>query len=148
MNLPHPWGAYMRLQSELDSTTQVNGRAWGLESGLDAMLASITKGTVGAQAEEPLTTISTVQRRERHRARLLRTYQSELRPSVDQPENVEARVELAQLRRRLATSDWQLVTSLAMGMDYQSIAENIGATPGSLRIRVLRIREANLRLAA
>jgi hypothetical protein len=141
MLLPHPWDAYLRLQSTLHKTTEMNDRSWGLEAGLEAILAA------AALPPNLPTSIATAERRERHRARLRRTYPSALWPVVDQPAATEARVELAQVRRLLQSADWKLISSVAVGMDYQSVGEEIGETPGNLRVRVLRIRE-NLRLAA
>jgi hypothetical protein len=146
MGLPDPWGAYMRLQSELDATTLVNNRSWGLEAGLDAILAVAPSDSVTPASNLP-TTIATAGRRDRHRARLRRMYQTVLRPCVDQPAVIEARVEIGQVRRLLHAADWQLISSLATGMDYRAIGNDIGATPSSLRIRVMRIRDS-LRLAA
>jgi hypothetical protein len=48
---------------------------------------------------------------------------------------------------RLHPTDWQIISSLAIGMDYGEISKEIGATPGSLRVHVTRLRGA-LRLAA
>jgi hypothetical protein len=141
MNLPPPWEAYLRLQSELDAATQVNGRTWGLEAALDATLAG---------AALPLnlpTTVATAERRERHRARLRRTYPSALWPVVDQPATIEARVELQQIRRLLHSSDWHLISNVAMGIDYRAIGNDLGTTPSSLRVRVMRVRDG-LPLAA
>jgi hypothetical protein len=30
-DLPHPWDAYLRLQAQLDRSTQIDERNWGLE---------------------------------------------------------------------------------------------------------------------
>ncbi len=146
MVLPPPWHAYMRLQSSLDNTTEVNNRSWGLEAVLDAIVAEPGASPSSTPTLELATTIATAERRERHRARLRRTYSRALWPVVDQPAAIEARVAIAQIRRRLPPADWQLISSVAMGVDYQSIGHG-SATPGSLRVRVLRIREG-LRLAA
>jgi len=140
MLLSPPWDAYVRLQTSLDDITEVNNRSWGIEAGLDAILA-------GAAAPSNLPTIvATAERRERHRARLRRTFSKALWPVVDQPAAIEARVELGQIQRLLPSADWQLMSSVASGMDYRSLAKN-GATPGSLRIRVMRIHKI-LSLAA
>ena len=132
LELPDPWGAYMRLQSDLDATTQVNSRSWGLEAGLDAILAAPARD--GATLAADLSTaIATASRRERDRARRRRTFQLDLERPVDQPAVIEARVELAQLRRHLPAVDWQIVRSRAEGMDYQAIARHVGGTPGGLK---------------
>ncbi len=146
MKLPDPWGAYLRLQSDLKHTTQVNNRSWGLEAGLDAILAAESSDGSLPAPDLP-TTIATAERRDRHRARLRRTYAPALWPAVDQPAAVEARVELAQVRQLVDVADWQLITNVAMGMDYRTISKDLGATSSSLRIRVMRIRD-DLRVAA
>jgi hypothetical protein len=147
MVLPPPWDAYMRLQSTLDDTTEINNRSWGLEAALDAILAGATPDGTSTPASDVATTIATAGRRERHRARLRRTYSPTLWPIVDQPAVIEARAEIEQVRRFLHPSDWQLISSVAMGMDYRAIGNDIGATPSSLRVRVMRIRDG-LRWAA
>jgi hypothetical protein len=147
--LPDPWGAYMRLQFDLDAITQINSHNWGLEAGLDAILAAAAAARHSdTPAVDSSINIASASRRERHHARLRRVYQSELAPTVDQPAVLEARVELAQVRRLLPPADWRLISTVAMGVDYQAIARNIGGTPGGLRIRALRIRQTLLRLVA
>ncbi len=147
MTLPPPWDAYLRLQSELDETKQVDNRSWGLEAALDAVLAA-APGNIGAAVASLTTTIATAARRERHRARLRRTYPRPLWPTVDQPEAIEARVRIEQIQRLLAPADWRLITAVAMGTDYDAIGNILGATPSSLRIRAMRIRRAVLLAAA
>jgi hypothetical protein len=146
MQLPPRWDAYMRLQSELDGIAQVNNRTWGLEAGLDAILLDAPGDGAASNSNLP-TTIATAERRERHRARLRRTYEWSLMPMVDQPKVIEARVEIGKVRRLLPPFDWRLISSVAMDMDYRAIGEDVGATANSLRIRVMRIRDS-LRRAA
>jgi hypothetical protein len=50
--------------------------------------------------------------------------------------------ELGQIRRYLPPRDWDLITSLAIGMNYTTIGKNVCATPGNLRIRTMRIRRS------
>lgn len=141
MTLPPPWDEYFRLQSKLDGTTQVDNRSWGFEAGLDAQLAR------AALPPSLPNTSATAERRERYRARLRRTYPTACWPSPDQsPAAIEARVELEQIRRQLPTSDWQLISSVAIGTAYQAIGHDLGATPDSLRVRVSRIRDRILRI--
>jgi hypothetical protein len=141
MLLPPPWDAYLRLQTSLDDITKVNNRSWGIEAGLDAILAGA--GVPGSL----LTTMATAERRERHRARLRRTFSTALRPVVDQPARIEARIALGQIQRLLSLSDWQLISSVAAGLDYASLAIS-GARTGGLRVRVMRLRESLNRIAA
>src|SRR5262245_53181460 len=106
MLLPPPWDAYLRLQTSLDDITAVNNHSWGIESGLDAILA-------GAAAPANLPTIvASAGRRERHRARLRRTFSKALHPVVDQPAAIEARIALGQIQRLLPSADWQLISSV------------------------------------
>ena len=146
--LSDPWGAYMRLQAELDATDQVNHRSWGIEAGLDAILDTAATCRGSRRAKDLKTTIASVQRRERHRTRLRRIYAFDLAPAVDHPARLHAHIQLAQIRRTLPVRDWQLISRVAVGMEYPAIARTIRGTPGSLRIRTLRIRQALLSLAA
>lgn len=140
MLLPPPWDAYLRLQTTLGDRTEVNSRSWGIEAGLDAILAGET-----APANLP-TIVASAERRERHRTQLRRNFSRALRPLVDQPAAIEARIAIGQIQRLLPPADWQLISSLGTGMDYKSLAIS-GATPGGLRVRVMRIYK-RLSLAA
>ena len=146
--LSDPWGAYLRLQADLDATGRVNNRSWGMEAGLDAILDAASAQDGSGRHSDLKTTIDSARRRERHRARLRRIYAADLEPTVDQPAQLDARIQFAPIRRALSVRDWQLISRVADGMEYQAIARTIGGTPGSLRVRTLRIRQALRKLAA
>jgi hypothetical protein len=105
----------------------VDNRSWGLEAGLDAVLAA-APGNVGAAVASLTTTIATAACRERHRARLRRIHPGPLWPVVDQPEAIEARVRIEQIRRRLAPADWQLISAIATGADYRAMGRSFRNT--------------------
>src|SRR5262245_63061713 len=84
MDNPPDWDRYLRLQTKLDAKPQINNRSWGLEAGLDAILAA-----AGNAALVDSKVIAAGERRERYRAGLRRTYSSDLEPAVDQPAAVE-----------------------------------------------------------
>jgi hypothetical protein len=55
-------------------------------------------------------------------------------------EALEARQELCIARSKVSKQDWTLLCQVAMGYDYTEVASVSGGTPGSLRVRVLRLR--------
>lgn len=142
---PDKWGAYTRLQCDLNDIFCINNRTWALETALNAMIESAPTAGIPADTER---IIATAERRERHRARLRRVYAPDLAPQRDGPEGMEARTTLSILRDRLKRDDWTLISSVAAGEDYESIAKRAGTTPASLRIRTLRIRRGLIQLAA
>ena len=88
-------------------------------------------------------------RRERNRARLRRTHGDLLEFGVvDGPVRLDARIQLAEIRRQLPARDWQLICCVSLGMEYMVVAKRIGGTVGGLRIRVARIRRSLLEAAA
>lgn len=112
--------------------------------------SSCERGTLAAihRLEKDIAFVLNQTQPKGYRVRDTRKGQSDLEPTVDQPAVVEARVELSQLRRHLPAVDWQLISSVAIGMGYRTVAREIGGTPGGLRIRTMRIRQALLSLAA
>lgn len=144
-NDPDPWGAYARLQRDLNNISSINNRTWALESALNALIDAAAAAGSPAETER---IIPTAERRERHRARLRLIYADDLVPLRDGVERMEARATLSILRGRLRRDDWTLIASAAAGEDYASIARRTAATAASLRTRALRIRRRLTQLAA
>ncbi|MBM7486109.1 MULTISPECIES: hypothetical protein [Bradyrhizobium] len=141
---PDKWGAYTRLQTDLNKTYCINNRTWALEAAISAMIET---GAAGTPADTERI-VATAERRERYRARLRRVYASDLTPQGDGADGVEARTSLSILHDRLKPEDWMLISSIASGEDYGSIATRTRATAASLRVRTLRIRRRLIQLAA
>lgn len=138
--LSEPWDAYLRLQSDLDATCQVSDWSWGLEAGLDAILAAVDKHEVKSEPTDLKTIVASARRRERHRSRQRHIFAADLAPVPDEPARCDAHILLGHMRRISAIRDWQLISGVGVGMEYKAIAQMFGGTPGGLRVRMLRIR--------
>lgn len=147
--LPEPWGAYLRLQSDLRSSSRIDNRTWAVESALDVILNHSATVPSPDDSLTVNTAIATAERRERHRRRLRRTYQSDLTPTaVDVPAWAEAAILLDKVRQSLAPPDWDLVVAVGEGHQYGDLAPRFGVSAAALRIRTMRIRQTAQRLAA
>jgi hypothetical protein len=79
-------------------------------------------------------------RRERHRATLRLVYLAGHDVSAHPENALAARHELRVARSKVSERDWSVLCQVAAGYDYADVASNNGGTPGSLRVRVLRLR--------
>lgn len=136
MKVSQRWDAYARLQRDLDRTRRVDSLAWGLEAGLDALLADdVSADPTGAMA------VAAAARRERHRSA---TRRHRMAPSLDgmleTGPQLDARAELRIVERTVSESDWYVLCAVGEGADYTSVAELLGVTAASLRVRVWRLR--------
>lgn len=154
--IPHPWGAYARLQSRLSATTSiVTGGA------LEAALNVIHEADFSAAAlgeADMLRLASNAARQERHRSALRRQAQA---ASLDEEtsargseeggvstgastldDQLHARRELQRLASRLPEDDWDLLTGAAAGVSYDELAILHASTSSALRSRVCRLRQA------
>jgi hypothetical protein len=136
--LPHPWGAYRRLQSQLDASTQIDDRNWGLESGLNEVLEGARTATFAP--DDIVRAISSEARRERHRAHLRHRHLAQSDEQPDPRSLIEARSDLSVIRSLVSAADWDLLVALGKGREYQELG-----VPGRLRVRVLRLRRDLLR---
>jgi hypothetical protein len=133
----HPWAAYARAQAELASRQVVDSRYWGLEAGLGTLLAALTASPNGEALDRAVRTES---RGERHRTRLWRIHAANAEKPREPESQFNARRQLRALRATVSEADWLLLVAVGEGRDYGEIANVLGATPGSLRVRVLRLR--------
>lgn len=154
--IPHPWGAYARLQSKLLATTSiVTGDA------LEAALNVIHEPDFSASAPgevDMLRLAANAARQERHRGVLRRQVQAAAldeetaaRGSEDGglstgasclDDQLHARRELQRLASRLPEDDWDLLTGAAAGVSYNDLAALHSSTSSALRSRVCRLRQA------
>lgn len=139
-DLPHPWGAFGHLQAELLRGRCINNQGWGTEAALNRILASLQDNDPPT-LEEITRTAANERRRERHRARLRHIYL----PANDAPPHPEdalaARQELRSIRAKVSARDWTILREMAFGCDYAEVASIVGGSPGSLRVRMLRLRQ-------
>jgi hypothetical protein len=135
-DLPHPWGAYLRLQDELRSSTQLNNRNRGLEAGLNSILE--TKTPVSAPKDADIDrAVASEARRDRHQAMLRRKYLPVGEPQSDPWPLIESRAQLRLIRAAVSASDWSLLLAVGLGYEYKEIA---GRDAAALRVQVLRLR--------
>jgi hypothetical protein len=148
--LPFPWCIYEEHQAKAAQCGRISDQSWGIENGLTNFLAAVESTSLPANPDEFRSsldrTIATGSRVERNRARLRRKY---LRP--DPEPNAErqmlARAGLAEIRRSVSAAEWGLLIAQAAGLAAHEIAAAPGATAGSVRTRIARLR-ARLRSSA
>jgi len=134
VELPHPWGAYARLQEQLDRRDQVDDLAWGLEAGLNRLLESLPPNEIDH-------TVQSAGRKERYHAALRRANLTlEDGTGGSDPDGaLDARDVLDDLQARVTPMEWGLLRAIGEGHEYSELA--VGeATPGALRARVFRLR--------
>ena len=101
---------------------------------------------VSLQDNKPLTSDdiaraeASERRRERHRATLRLVHLAGHDVSAHLEDALAARHELHVARSKVSERDWSVQCQVAAGYDYAEVASNNGGTPGSLRVRVLRLR--------
>lgn len=147
--LPHPWGEFEQLQDQSSQRSQIDNQYWGLDAALDALLDRLP-GTSGLVQADVQRVISTTARRERHRARLRAIHLVSSDPGDGQAafRAMEARDAIDLLRKQVANEDWVLLHAVAQGESYGVLATRRGVSPGSLRVRVSRLRRVAVALAA
>ena len=115
VELPHPWGAYARLQEQLAHRSRVDSRAWGLEAGLNRPLEQTLPAV-----EDLDRTVQSASRKERHRAQLRRIYPTTFaNPSSDVVASLDARRRLRRIRAKVTRDEWGLLQAVGEGHEYQ-----------------------------
>ena len=144
-DLPHLWDIYARLQDSLQDQHRVGDRSWGIEAGMAHILNTPACFTPPEQEVDKV--VANNRRRERHLASHRAPFPEDV--STPHPEGaLHARHALAAIQRNVSGDSWQLLTDLAIGKDYEEIARTTTMRPGSIRIKVLRLRRKLLALAA
>lgn len=134
-NLPLKWRKYLSLQKRLAQSRTADGESWGLEAAMNRAVDAPAAMT----AEETQRTIQTAARRERHRNALRRTYgPPDL--TLDIESQAEAREQLGIAAAAVSEREWTLLSEVAGGETYSTVAAESGATEGALRIKVSRLR--------
>lgn len=134
---PHPWAIYARLQNILRREYQVGDRSWGTEAGMDYVLESNLGDSPTERDVDRV--IATARRRERHRGArrdLLIDDIATAHPDVA----LTARRELAAIRREVGDANWALLAAVGSGSDYKEISNALSVPPGTIRVKVLRLR--------
>lgn len=143
LKLTYPWSAYERLQDKLARSHRVDDRTWGLEAGLNRLLAG------GFPAPEEVDrTVRSAGRRERYRAQLRRVHLA-FEDKTQNPEDVfDSRCRLRLLLAQITLKEWALLRAVAEGHKYNELAAVERVAPGTLRARVLRLRRTLIALSS
>ena len=131
------WHEYLRLQLQVSQRRRVDAKGWGLEAGLDHLLAQRGLG------QQPSgTAIAATERgksRERHRAQLRRWYFDP--QQVDDPtDQLHDRIRLHSLMARVGGDDRTILLATGFGCDSAAVAAFISRKPDSVRQRIARLR--------
>jgi hypothetical protein len=148
--VPHVWAAYARCQQQLSTRASLDDASWGLEAGLNAILAGKSESG-GLADDEVVRTVANASRRNRHCAMLVKKYSTDLagRENVTVIGEYEARSDLARLALKLSSQNYRLLLLIGYGEDRADIAMQFGMSPEGLRARISRARsEARGLLAA
>lgn len=134
-DLPHPWSAYSRLQSSLARRSYVDDEAWGLEAGLNGLVAGEISSDHDAER-----TIESASRKARHQATLRRIHVAVANASADPESAIDARLQLRSARSQVTARDWVLLRAVGEGYEYSELAIASRVTTGALRARICRLR--------
>src|SRR5437868_13576888 len=133
-DLPHPYAAYLRLQSVSANSTRVDDGYWGMDAALEALLAP--DSIAQAEVVIPDRVAATASRKERYRAKL-----RALHVADDDPGDADSTYHAAESRellrlaeRQIANDDWTLLQAVADGEPYIALANRRGVSAGSLRV--------------
>lgn len=132
--LPYPWSIYAQLQSDLQQRDRIDDKTWGLEAQLNRLLRPTPAPDDVRRAGE------SESRKERHRAKLRRTYGFGQSVEETFESALFAREQLCHIRETLSAPDWDLLTDVAAGVSYEELAASIDTTAGALRVRTYRLR--------
>lgn len=141
-DLPFPWDAYEEIQRRASCGDRITSRTWGMENGLNRILAAVETGAYAAQSESRQDidrAIATGARVERHRAQLLRKY---LRGETTHcgERRALARLRLGEVQNAVGRAGWELLGAAAAGVTCQDIANRLGISTGAVRTRLSRLR--------
>jgi hypothetical protein len=140
--LPHPWGVYLRLQSELDDSAEINDRNFGLEAALNSLVAQTPTIVSDGEVDR---TIASAARNNRHRVMLRRKYFPRTEPTFDPRPFLDARARLRLVHAAVTDGEWDLLRAVGAGYDYDEIKGTLSA--GAVRVKVLRLRARLARAA-
>jgi hypothetical protein len=151
-------------QKQLVRSQRITSHTWGIETGLNKLLADVQSGTIPIDQtdleREVQKNISSADWTERNRARLCRKYlpsvpeldpDPQRHPAAFSASEVEghlhARIRLIELRRQMTSAEWILIVRVASGFDCNELAQDSGFTAGNIRTKLSRLR-ARLKKAA
>ncbi|TAK22790.1 MAG: hypothetical protein EPO40_28055 [Myxococcaceae bacterium] len=142
-DLPHPWNHYLRDQNELAASRGGSRRGQLLEDRLTLRLETLDQFPTEAELTRAAKSEG---RKERARAQLRRAHRDHLASVKTNIRSIEgayeARERLRVMRAQVSEGEWALLHAVAEGDEYSTLARAGGVSEGSLRVRVLRLRQA------
>lgn len=138
--LAYPWNEYAALQDALAKSHRVDDQAWGLEGGLNSLLAAPCPNEGSSRVA-----VENGSRKARNRARLLRVRGRDDTPAAQPEVALDAFRQLRAVPNCVSQDDWALLSAVAEGRSYEEVAAVRGVSPASLRVRVVRSRRVAAR---
>ena len=131
--LDPPWTDYLHLQVRSRRRSRLDAKGWGLEAGLDHLLAGQATGADAAVAAELGAA------RELHRARLRSRYIDA--HQVDDPTSrLDDRDRLRRLLASVRGDDRTMLLATGLGHDSANVARLVARKATAVRQRVTRLR--------
>ena len=143
------WRCYADLQQGAVRSHRSGDSLWGIERGLDYLIAAVSSDTVPT---DPQTLEANVRRAMASGSRLERAHSSAMRKwllprniSASLEDEVDARAALGKIAHTMDSVEQQILFRTGLGYSDAEIAQEVVSTPNAVRIRLLRMRR---RLAA
>lgn len=131
------WHEYARLQLQINRRRRVDATGWGVEAGLDHLLAQRGQGPQPTGAATAA--IERGKSRERHRARLRGWYFDP--QQVDDPtDQLHDRIRLHRLIAGVGGDDWTMLLATGLGYDSTAVAALVLRKADAIRQRIARLR--------
>jgi hypothetical protein len=134
-DLPTSWRVYARIQERLARRSYVDDHAWGLEEGLNGLVA----GEISTDQHADRA-VESASRKERHQGNLRRIHLAVANDSMSPESAIDARLRLRVARSQVTNRDWMLLRALGYGYEYSELAAASRMTAGALRARICRLR--------
>ncbi len=132
------WRTYARLQMQSRRYSRVDATAWGLEAGLDHLLASY--GNDNQNRESAADRAAELGRaRERYRAKLRDRY-CDAHEVSGPAALLDNRARLRRVLSRAVPGDRRILLAVGFGHDSETIARLVSKTPEAVRQRIARLR--------
>jgi len=142
MNPQAIWSSYLAVQAKLLKSDKADDVSWGREAALNRILSSDPRCDPSVSHGDIDRWVQSESRRERHRAKLRRIHMTHSEDVHSASEGApQARLKLRAVKRLATAEEWMLLRARSDGWDYAEIAARTGMTTGTLRVRILRLRQ-------
>jgi DNA-binding NarL/FixJ family response regulator len=138
-----PWAEYARISIQANAL-RLSDRTAGAEEALNAILTAIEQGVPKTAVEFDILAANRAGKHRRRR-RILEANTHLLASTVSDLARIEARFELARVRRVSTQRDWRLLCAIGAGNTFSRIAATEGVPEATVKTWV---RRARLKLAA